>query len=150
MFAFSTRLSVHPRLRQWHDEQETHLGQGAGSAGPPGMAVQEEGEQRLPGHQVEEVLVRAEEDVALLVHQPAGQITNRQSFCPLFRGARVSLCGCVPLELLLTVRAACPRANHVHLPKYYCCTSLCLQALTTHYRPKLAFFIVIYLGFFLQ
>lgn len=36
------------------------------------MAVQEKGEQSLPGHEVEEVLVRTEEDVVLLVHQPAG------------------------------------------------------------------------------
>lgn len=62
--------SVH---RQWYNEQETHLGQRAGSSGPPGMAVQEEGEQRLPGYQMEEVLVCAEEDISLLVHQPAGE-----------------------------------------------------------------------------
>lgn len=79
-------------LRQWHDEQETRLGQGAGSAGPPGMAVQEEGEHRLPGYQVEEVLVRAEEDVALLVHQPAGQITQRRRSFPLIQE---SACRCV-------------------------------------------------------
>lgn len=57
--------------RQWHNEQETDLGQRAGPAGPPGLAVQEEGQQRLLGYQVEEILVRAEEDVALLVHQSA-------------------------------------------------------------------------------
>lgn len=59
--------------RQWHDEQEADLGQRAGSVRPPGLAVQEEGEQGLPGHQMEEVLVRAEEDVSLLVHQPASE-----------------------------------------------------------------------------
>ena len=54
--------------RQWHDEQKTHLGQRAGSAGPPRLAVQEEEGQRLPEYQMEEVLVCAEEDVSLLVH----------------------------------------------------------------------------------
>lgn len=95
-------------FRQWHDEQETHLGQRAGSAGPPGMAVQEEGEQRLPGDQVEEVLVRAEEDVALLVHQPAGQITNPPTFERVCVAARVcvatgAVCtkSCLSLEIIL-------------------------------------------------
>lgn len=41
------------------------------------MAVQEKGEQRLPGHEVEEVLVCAEEDVLLLVQQPAGGSVTR-------------------------------------------------------------------------
>lgn len=60
-------------LRQWYNEQKTDLGQRARSARPPGLAVQEEREQRLPGYQMEEVLVCAEEDVSLLVHQPAGE-----------------------------------------------------------------------------
>lgn len=63
--------------RSWHHEQETHLRQRTGPAGPPGMAVQEKREQRLPGHEVEEVLVRAEEDVVLLVQQPAGGSITR-------------------------------------------------------------------------
>lgn len=79
-FIFFLFLSA---LRQWHDEQETHLGQRAGSTGLPGMAVQKEGEQRLPGYQVEEVLVCAEKDVALLVHQPAGEIINCSHSFPL-------------------------------------------------------------------
>lgn len=62
--------SVH---RQWYHEQEARLGQRAGSARPPGMAVQEERKQRLPEYQMEEVLVCAEEDIALLVCQPAGE-----------------------------------------------------------------------------
>lgn len=75
-------------LRQWHDEQETRLGQRAGSTGPPGMAVQKEGDQRLPGYQVEEVLVCAEKDIALLVHQPAGEIYKPLTFIsPLSMGA---------------------------------------------------------------
>lgn len=58
-------LFVH---RQWNNEQEADLGEGAGSARPPGLAVQKEREQRLPGYQMEEVLVCAEEDGSLLVH----------------------------------------------------------------------------------
>lgn len=44
------------------------------------MAVQEKREQRLPGHEVEEVLVCAEEDVALLVQQPAGGSITCRTF----------------------------------------------------------------------
>lgn len=40
-------FSVH---RQWYNEQETDLGQRAGSARPPGLAVQEERKQRFSGY----------------------------------------------------------------------------------------------------
>lgn len=59
--------------RQWYNEQETDFSQAAGSARSPGLAVQEERKQRLPGYKVEEILVCAEEDGSLLVHQPAGE-----------------------------------------------------------------------------
>lgn len=61
--------------RQCYHEQETDLSQTAGSARSPGLAVQEERKQRLPGHEMEEVLVCVEEDGSLLVHQPAGECT---------------------------------------------------------------------------
>lgn len=59
--------------RQWYNEQETYLCQRAGSARSPGMALQKERRQRLPGYQVEEVLVCAEKDCSVLVQQPAGK-----------------------------------------------------------------------------
>lgn len=97
--------------RQWYKhEQETDLCERAGSAGSPGLAVQEEREQRLPGYEMEEVLVCAEEDVSLLVHQPAGELNN--SFIDSFMIAYVqlvsvaavtshlitSVCNCSPIK----------------------------------------------------
>lgn len=38
------------------------------------MALQEEGQQDLPGDPMEEVLVRAEAERSVLVHQPRGQL----------------------------------------------------------------------------
>lgn len=70
-------ICVSSACRQWYKhEQETDLCERAGSARSPGLAVQEEREQRLPGYEMEEVLVCAEEDVSLLVHQSAGELNN--------------------------------------------------------------------------
>lgn len=59
--------------RQWCDEQAAGVSQRAGSARPPGLVVQEEREQRLPGYEMEEVLVRPKEDCIILVHKCAGE-----------------------------------------------------------------------------
>lgn len=70
LFSFFFVVFFH---RWWYNEQEACVSQRSWSSGPPGLAVQKEGGQRLPGYQMEEVLVCSEENSSVLVHQSAGE-----------------------------------------------------------------------------
>lgn len=57
-------------------ESAPGVGEGAGLGGLRGLAAAEEGGSQLPVQQVEEVLVRAEQQLPLLVHRQDGEHTT--------------------------------------------------------------------------